>query len=128
MNQTLADHLDGARRRAAGGGDLAAELAALAGCSLADLARRAPLELHMPFHAPDALAAQAPQFAQVSFTDCAQRAIYPLRAGADALFVVSDPWDEQLLHWLANRVDCYPALAWAAAPTSRPRWNWRSSA
>jgi len=104
-----------ARRRAAESGQgVAMELAALAGCGIEMLAARSQVELDMRHFSLGELVALAPEFARIGFTDCLARAIYPSRVGDDNVFVVADPWDDQVLQWLSNRIGRYPLLAWAA--------------
>ncbi|KAB8060436.1 type II/IV secretion system protein [Janthinobacterium sp. FT14W] len=102
-----------ARTRArASGGTLATELAALAGCTVADLATAAPAQLDMAYYPQATMLACTPEFSLLSFTDCVKRVIYPLRLAGGDSFVVADPWDDHALQWLANKVGGYPALAW----------------
>jgi general secretion pathway protein E len=102
-----------ARTRArTSGGTLATELAALAGCTVADLATAAPVQLDMAYYPQATMLAYTPEFSLLSFTDCVKRAIYPLRLAGGDSFVVADPWDDHALQWLANKVGSYPALAW----------------
>ncbi len=103
-----------ARRLAADSGqDVATELIALAGCGAETLAVRSQTELDMRHFFLAELAAQAPEFSHIGFTDCLARAIYPLQVQGRKLFVVADPWDDQILQWLSNRLGFYPSLAWA---------------
>ncbi|MDN2704472.1 GspE/PulE family protein [Janthinobacterium sp. SUN100] len=102
-----------ARARARDSGQaLAVELAALAGCEVADLAAAAPVHLDMAYYPQAAMLACTPEFSLLSFTDCVKRVIYPLRLLGGDSFVVTDPWDDHALQWLANKVGGYPALAW----------------
>ncbi|MEX0139518.1 type II/IV secretion system protein [Massilia sp. LMS1-1-1.1] len=102
-----------ARTRARDSGQaLAVELAALAGCEVADLAAAAPVHLDMAYYPQTAMLACAPEFSLLSFTDCVKRVIYPLRLPGGDSFVVTDPWDDHALQWLANKVGGYPALGW----------------
>lgn len=105
--------LSRARTRARDSGQaLAAELATLAACSVADVVAAAPAQLDMAYYPLATMLASAPEFSLLSFTDCVKRVIYPLRLAGGDCFVVSDPWDDHALQWLANKVGGYPALAW----------------
>jgi general secretion pathway protein E len=103
-----------ARASAAGSGrSLAAELAHLAGCSGEQLERIAEEELGLRYIAGPTLQRCDADFATLSVTDCVERAVCPLRIDGERLFAVADPWDHQLMQWLANRIGHYPVLAWA---------------
>jgi general secretion pathway protein E len=112
--QTLGALLPLARRGAAGSGrSLAAELAHLARCPAEHLERMAESELGVCYFSGPSLRKCAAEFSQLSVTDCMARAIYPARIRDARLFVVADPWDNQTMQWLANRIGSYPVLAWA---------------
>jgi general secretion pathway protein E len=114
---SLSSLLAQARARAHDSGrTLVVELAALAGCTTDEIASASEPELGMPYFPLQALRATAPEFVQVGFTDCVNRAIYPLQLARGCYFVVPDPWDDHALQWLANRVGGYPTLAWSAKP------------
>lgn len=93
---------------------LLAEVARLAGCTPADIARASHATLGVRYVALAEMALQAPGFDKISFTDCTVRGIYPLSLDGKPHFVVADPWDEGALQWLANRLGHYPILAWGA--------------
>jgi general secretion pathway protein E len=102
-----------ARKSSAGSTrSLAFELAALAGMSIDELGRTAEASLGMPYFALQALSDGLPDFSKISFTDCVSRAVFPLRHGDRAYFVLSDPWDDHALQWLANKTGRYPLMAW----------------
>ncbi|NHQ90514.1 GspE/PulE family protein [Janthinobacterium lividum] len=102
-----------ARARARDSGlALTTELAALAGCAVADLATAAPTQLDMAYYTQAAMLSCAPELSLLSFTDCVKRVIYPLRLADGDSFVVADPWDDHALQWLANKLGGYPVLAW----------------
>lgn len=110
---SLGRQLSQARSRAsANGRALVVELAALAGRTPDEVACASELELGIPYFFPQSLAETAPEFHQISFTDCVNRAIYPLKVGDVFYFVVPDPWDDHILQWLANKVGRYPTLGW----------------
>jgi general secretion pathway protein E len=112
--QGLAALLPQARSGCTGSGrSLAGELVWLAGCSMEELERVAESELGAHFFSSASLMSCTAEFAQLSFTECAARSIFPLRTPDVWLFVVADPWDNQTMQWLANRVGHYPVLAWA---------------
>ncbi|HYD82134.1 MAG TPA: GspE/PulE family protein [Paucimonas sp.] len=104
-----------ARDRAGGnGGTLIAELAALAGCAVEDIARVSEAALGVRYFPLQALLENTPEFGRIGFTDCANRGIFPLPAADGCWFVVSDPWDDRALQWIANRIGRYPKLGWGA--------------
>jgi general secretion pathway protein E len=111
--QTLGALLPLARAAAGGGRSLAGELARLANCSREQLERLAEPELGVRYFAAATLRLCAAEFSQLGVTDCMARAIYPARTADARLFVVADPWDNQTMQWLANRIGSYPVLAWA---------------
>ena len=92
---------------------LALELATLAGCKTEDIAERSAAELDVPYFSFSALSEQAPDFHSISFTECSQRLIVPLAIHQKSVFVVADPWDDELLQWLANKTGSYPNLGWS---------------
>lgn len=100
-------------RRNLDGGSLAASVAALGACSIDELALYSKTQLDMPFMTAATLRDAVTDFSVVSFTDCVNRIVLPLREGGGIRFVTPDPWDDRLLGWLGDRVDGYPDLAWA---------------
>lgn len=70
----------------------------------------------LPYFSSSDLNAAPPQLTHIGFTDCVNRGVYPLLRDGATLFVVADPWDEQLLQWLSNRCGQYPRMGWAALP------------
>ncbi|MQA37348.1 type II/IV secretion system protein [Rugamonas sp. FT29W] len=107
--------LAAARARAGSGGrTLAQEVAAAAGIAVEALQGLSQSAFGLPYLALPALCAAPPQLAQLGFSDCVGRGIYPLAQPGGVLFVVADPWDEPLLQWLSSRSGGYPALGWAA--------------
>lgn len=91
---------------------LTTELAALAGCGVADIGAAALAQLDIAYYPQAAMLACVPNFSLLSFTDCVKRVIYPLRLADGDSFVVTDPWDDHTLQWLANKAGGYPVLAW----------------
>ncbi|MBC3873832.1 GspE/PulE family protein [Undibacterium flavidum] len=94
------------------GHPLVLELANLAHCHIGDIEQASVSALGVRYFALADLKLVAPQFQEISFTDCVNRGIYPLRMHDGDYFVVNDPWDDQVLQWLANKVGGYPTLAW----------------
>lgn len=88
------------------------ELATLSGCTPEQIAQVSEAALGVSYFPMQTLMGHPPEFSQISFTDCVNRAIYPLQLAEDCYFVVADPWDDQNLQWLSNRIGCYPTLAW----------------
>jgi len=93
--------------------DIVTALATLGQCSIDDVASVSQFEFGMPFYDQPALTIRTPDFGQISFTECVNRGIYPLSLGEEFCFVVSDPWDDQLLQWLSNRIGRYPNFGWS---------------
>jgi general secretion pathway protein E len=97
----------------AGDGDVVAELLLRAACTSGQLASVAQAVFGIDYIEAVEISAQAPDLTQVGFTDCFVRAIYPMRLPGRLQFVVADPWDDDALQWLANRIGAYPLLVWA---------------
>lgn len=95
------------------GHDLFKELATLAQRDVASIAEVAESEFGIPYFDLATLTGHTPNFVQVSFTECVNRGIYPLQIKSNCYFAVTDPWDDNLLQWLANRIGSYPELGWA---------------
>ncbi|MES2298130.1 MAG: GspE/PulE family protein [Pseudomonadota bacterium] len=113
--EALAALLPQARARAVASGNcLVSELLGLVKCGDGELARASEAVLGVRFFAPTILPQATPEFDHISFTDCTSRCVYPMRLDGKLYFVVADPWDDQALQWLANRVGQYPTLAWSA--------------
>jgi general secretion pathway protein E len=94
------------------GRTLALELAELAGITVDELAVRAQVSLGVQYFALKSLCDGLPDFSKISYTDCVSRAVFPLRHGEQCYFVLPDPWDDQALQWLSNKIGRYPLLAW----------------
>lgn len=94
--------------------DLVKELLRIAQCTQEQLIESAQAHLGITFYDLTALNRHQPDFGLLSFTECSSRSIYPLTDRAEHIFVVSDPWDDQLLQWLSNRIGHYPNLAWGS--------------
>lgn len=110
-NFPLREHLAQARLRAAGSGRaLVEELAVLVGATIDQVAGCSESALKMKYFSRAELTSQAPDFSILRLTDCISRQIFPI--AADRTFVVTDPWDDQALQWLSNKVGFYPTLAW----------------
>lgn len=89
------------------------ELAAAANCDPALLAQQLERDLGIAFFTSERLLAATPDFTSIRFTECRARAIFPVgRAGAP-VFVVTDPWNDAALQWLASRTGNYPDLGWS---------------
>lgn len=111
----LAKHIAQARVRVNESGvALIAVLADLAGCSVGDIAAASEGVLGARYFSLQELIRQGPEFYKITFTDCVNRGIYPLKLGEELCFAVPDPWDDHILQWLANKLDRYPKLAWAS--------------
>ncbi len=93
---------------------LVTELTTLARCTTDEIAETSESVLGLRYFSLQALVETTPQFVQISFTDCVNRAILPILLGDEVCFVVSDPWDDEALQWLSNKIGCYPTLAWGA--------------
>jgi len=103
-----------ARKQAAlSGRDLFHELAELAQCNIDDIAMVSETEFGVQYFSLANLTAHNANFVQLSFTECVNRRIYPLLSESTCHYVVNDPWDDHLLHWLTNRIGSYPELGWA---------------
>lgn len=111
----LGRYLMQARTRARGnGGDVASELVGLTACSADELASIAESVFGIGYLPVQALLDSPPDFSRISFTDCINRAIYPLKIDGNECFALADPWDDGLLQWLANRTGRYPKLVWSS--------------
>src|SRR4051794_29971870 len=75
----------------ASGASLVAELAALASCTTEEIANVSETELGIPYFSLHVLRAVTPEFSQIAFTDCVNRAIYPLPLTQGGYFVMPDP-------------------------------------
>ena len=93
---------------------LALVLAELVGCTLDEVIAASASALGVNHYSLQALIAESPALTHISFTDCVNRGIYPMQVGGDCHFVVADPWDDQGLQWLANKIGRTPTLAWGA--------------
>ena len=96
------------------GSSLLSELATLAGCSADVVANASESAFGMRHFALSAMAEAIPELTHISLTECIERGIFPLRCAGSLYFVVADPWDDQDLQWLANKVKHYPQLGWGA--------------
>ena len=92
---------------------LVIELATLAQCTTDLIAERSVEEFSLPFFTYTTLNEQSPDFHLISFTECSQKNIIPIFYQKKPYFVVTDPWDDDLLQWLANKTGTYPSLGWS---------------
>jgi general secretion pathway protein E len=112
--KSLSRLLSTARAQAAANGrGLSAELTTLAGCTSKELERFSESALGVPYLSLHTLTGSNPDFVQLSFTDCVARSIFPVHVAGQRCFVVTDPWDDQALQWLSNKIGHYPSIAWA---------------
>lgn len=113
LPSTLGPLLAPARKASQSSGrPLELELADLAGMTVDEVRLSSEASLGMQHFSLPALRDGVPDFTSLSFTDCLGRAVFPLRRGDKCYFVLPDPWDDQSLQWLANKIGRYPELAW----------------
>lgn len=92
---------------------LSVELMELAGVSDPDLERLSNALLGVSYVSQQRLFEQSLDLTQLTFTDCTNRLIFPYRVDGQNRFAVADPWDEQALQWLSNKVNYYPLVDWS---------------
>jgi general secretion pathway protein E len=106
--------LPAARTKAAASGRcLSVELLELAGGTDEELERLSNAVLGVTYLSQQRLFDQGLDLSQLSFTDCANRSVFPYRLNGQQRFAVADPWDHQALQWLSNKVNHYPVVDWS---------------
>lgn len=100
-------------KAAAGSRCVSAELLGLAGVTDSELERLSNEVLGVTYMSQQRLFERGLDLSQLSFTDCTNHGIFPYRVDGQQRFAVSDPWDDQALQWLSNKVNHYPVVDWS---------------